>query len=549
MKIFRALSNSMVSGIFFSLLIALLVADININVKPDASFYLQLTAFISLLYGLVTALLFFLFYFIIEFLFGRSFKIKFLSPSFFSLSFSSSLLIFLALLRLNFSFYRSFFSSSMVAAIKIQTIVSVAVILAGLGLFWRYHRHQKAPLYFVFYFLILLLGLGIIFWCRFNFPQPSFSRRQTVLVSFPSPRKATLLNLEGLSFNFLIPLIHEGKLPNFSWLMENGSWAKLQTLSPTDPFVLRKSLLTGKNPYGHRCLAAHGFTFWRKNLVVEALPRFMLFKQLARIKILNQQPINCQTNKDLWQILREMDLKLSVFGEDGKGEAEFPLSSKAEKLLDTLLPEPLTSDERLLFVRQALRRDISLEEKAFLEKSQQQPQVLALFLEGLNQVEIFFYKYSFPHLFGDIDQNEIAQYGPIIEKYYQFYDQLIGKYLANLKENEILIVFSTHGMEPLPLWKRLVEWALGNPQVSGHFEFAPDGAIFFYGQDILRGQSIEKIRLVDITPTLLYLLGLPVARDMDGLVCSSVFRPEFSQENPVFYISSYEEVSIKPGLR
>lgn len=549
MKIFRALTNSLVSGIFLSLLIALLVADININIKPDALFYLQLTAFISLLYGLVAALFFFLFYFIVEFLFGRSLKIKYLSPSFLALSFSFSLLLFLALMRLNFSFYRSFFSSPMVAAIKIQTIVNVGVVLAGLAFFWRYHRHRKAPLYFVFYFLILFLGLAVMFWCRSNFPQPFSSRRQTVLVSFPSPRKATLINLEGLSFNFLIPLIHEGKLPNFSWLMENGSWAKLQTLSPTDPFVLRKSLLTGKNPYGHRCLAAQGFTFWQKKPVLEALPRFMLFKQLARVKILHQQSITCKTNKDVWQILKGMNLKLSVFAAESKSETEFPLSSKGEKLLETLLPEPLTSDERLLFVREALRRDINLEERAFLEKTHEQPQVLALFLEGLNQVEIFFYKYSFPHLFGDIDQNEISQYGPIIEKYYQFYDQLIGKYLANLKENEILIVFSMHGMEPLPLWKRLVEWALGNPQVSGHFEFAPDGAIFFYGQDILKGQSLEKIRLVDLAPTLLYLLGLPVARDMDGLVCSSIFRPEFSQENPVFYISSYEEVSLKPGVR
>lgn len=549
MKIFKALTNSIISGIFFALLISLLVADININIKPDALFYLRLTAFISFLYGLVAALLFFFLYFIIEFLFGRSFKIKFLSPSFLSLSFSSSLLIFLVLLRLNYSFYRSFFSSSMLAAIKIQTIASAGIILAGLALFGRYHRHRKAPLYFVFYFLILFLGLGTMFWSRSSFPQPSSPRRQTVLVSFPSPRKATLLNLEGLSFNFLIPLIHEGKLPNFSWLMENGSWAKLQTLSPTDPFVLRKSLLTGKNPHGHRCLAAHGFTFWRKNPVLEALPRFMLFKQLSRINILNQQSITCKTNKDIWQIMSEMNFKLSVFEPDGKGETEFPLSSKAEKLLDTLLPEPSTLDERLFFVRQALKRDISLEERAFLEKGLRQPQVLALFLDGLNQVEIFFYKYSFPNLFGDIDQNEITRYGPIIEKYYRFYDQLIGKYLANLKEDEILIVFSTHGMEPLPLWKRLVEWVLGNPQVSGHFEFAPDGAIFFYGQDVVRGQSLEKIRLVDITPTLLYLLGLPVARDMDGLVCSSVFRPEFSQENPVFYISSYEEVSIKPGVR
>jgi len=548
MKVIRVFSNSLISGLFFSSLLALLVADININIKPDGIFYFRLTAFIGLIYGLAAALLFFILYFIIQFLFGRSFKIKFLSPSFLLLSFSASFLIFLILLLLNSSFYRSFFSTTMMTAIKIQTATAGGLVLAGLAFFWRYHRHRPAFLYFILYFLFLFSGLVLIFWSRAQFPQPR-PRRETVLVTFPSQRRATLLNLEGLSFNFLIPLINEGKLPNFSWLMENGSWARLQTLSPTDPFVLKKSLLTGKNPYGHRCLTASGFSFWGKKPVLEALPRFMLFKQLARIKILRPEPVTLKPCKDIWQILTEMNLKLSLFEPQEKNEPEFPLSARAEKFIETFLPVNLASDERLILVKEALKRDLSLEERAFQEKGQQQPQVLALFLEGLNQVEIFFYKYSFPHLFGSIDHNEIARYGTIIEKYYQFYDQLIGKYLANLKENEILIVFSTHGMEPLPLWKRLVEWALGNPQVSGHFEFAPDGAIFFYGQNILRGQSLEKIRLVDIAPTLLYLLGLPVARDMDGLVCSPVFRPEFSQENPVFYISSYDEVTLRPGAR
>jgi len=244
-----------------------------------------------------------------------------------------------------------------------------------------------------------------------------------------------------------------------------------------------------------------------------------------------------------------MNLKLSLYEPEIGQETETNQSPKMEKIWLNFSPDPNPSDGRLRLVRQALNRDGRLEEKAYQEKTQNQPQVLALFLDGLNQVETYFYKYSFPQLFGNIDHEEINRYGQIIEKYYQFYDQLLGKYLANLKDEETLIVFSTHGMEPLPLWKRLVEWALGNPEVSGHYEFAPDGVIFFYGQAVLRGQSLEKIRLIDITPTLLYILGLPVARDMEGLVGSAVFRPEFSVQNPIFYISSYDEVLIKPSRR
>lgn len=549
MRFLRYLTNSLVSGLFFSLLIALLVANININLRPDWRFYIQLTLFISAIYGLASALIFFIFSFLIEFIFGRPFRIKAISPSFLSLSFSASFLVFFILLRLNLSFYHSFFSPRMLFSFKLQSFTSLVLLGAGFAFFGYYYRYRPIKLNFILYFLLLFIGLGLMFWSRSIFPQPKASRSKTILVSFPTPRKATLLNLEGLSFNFLIPLMQEGKLPNFSWLMENGSWARLQTLSPTDPFVLKKSLVTGKNPYGHRCLAAYGFSFWGKAPLLEALPRFMLFKQLTRFKILTPQPISCPPRKDIWQILREMNFQVSLFDAEEKVSLDLPLSPKAEKILNGFFTDLAPKDVLLELVKQALVKDIILEERAFQEKSHHSPHVLALFLDGLNQVEIFFYKYSFPHLFGHIDQSEINRYGPIIERYYAYYDQLIGKYLANLRENEILIIFSTHGMEPLPVWKRVVEWALGNPLVSGHFEFAPEGVIFFYGQEVVRGHSLEKVRLVDIGPTLLYLLGLPVARDMDGLVCSAAFRPEFAQANPVFYISSYEEVSIRPGIR
>jgi arylsulfatase A-like enzyme len=69
--------------------------------------------------------------------------------------------------------------------------------------------------------------------------------------------------------------------------------------------------------------------------------------------------------------------------------------------------------------------------------------------------------------------------------------------------------------------------------------------VFFYGREIWRGKNIEGIRLIDIAPTLLNFLGLPIGKDMDGIVFSSIFRDEFKLENPVLYISSYEEHTIK----
>ena len=47
------------------------------------------------------------------------------------------------------------------------------------------------------------------------------------------------------------------------------------------------------------------------------------------------------------------------------------------------------------------------------------------------------------------------------------------------------------------------------------------------------GKQIENSRLIDIAPTILHLLGVPVPEDMDGKVLASAFRPDFLAEHPV----------------
>jgi len=46
--------------------------------------------------------------------------------------------------------------------------------------------------------------------------------------------------------------------------------------------------------------------------------------------------------------------------------------------------------------------------------------------------------------------------------------------------------------------------------------------------------------VVDITPTLLALLGLPVGRDMDGRVMTEIIEPGYLAEHPVTYVRSHE---------
>lgn len=547
MRALKVLTNSLLSGLFFSGLLSLLFADLNINQKITLRFHGELIFHLVIFYGLSIACLLFVGFFVFQFLLGRRFFIAFISRRFLCLSFSLLILLFLVFFRANAAYFSSFFDARLRQILSIQ--LGVLLFLAVLGFvacFW-FRRTKQKTLFFWLYFFLLGAGLVFVLALRLRFALPPPGLKVSPLQGKQVEKKITIIGLEGLSFDLIIPLVSEGLLPNFSWLMDNGSSGRLISLSPNEPVTLNASLATGKFPAKHRQLSLSRYHLWKMGEDMEVVPRFMLFKQLTRtgfLRILPYAPPSRVT--DIWEILEAN--RIPFMKKDQPDDFRIPSpSQRSEKLLSSIIANPaLATDEYVLLARNAFVRDFFYEEAAAAEKDRTQPQVSCFLLDGLNTVETYFYKFAFPQQFGSIDRALQEKYGQVIEKYYDFYDELIGKYLTGLKEDELLVVISLHGLEPLPMWKRFVERVLGNPHVSATHEFAPDGAVFFYGKGIMSGKNIQGMRIVDIAPTLLYYLGLPVGRDMDGIVRSPLFLKEFIAENPIIYISSYEEFKIIP---
>jgi predicted AlkP superfamily phosphohydrolase/phosphomutase len=66
------------------------------------------------------------------------------------------------------------------------------------------------------------------------------------------------------------------------------------------------------------------------------------------------------------------------------------------------------------------------------------------------------------------------------------------------------------------------------------------GILILYGPGIRKGHRIADASVLDITPTLLYRLGLPVGEDMDGKVLSEAFAEGWLRERPIQIIVSYD---------
>lgn len=70
------------------------------------------------------------------------------------------------------------------------------------------------------------------------------------------------------------------------------------------------------------------------------------------------------------------------------------------------------------------------------------------------------------------------------------------------------------------------------------------GIFLAWGHGVRRGKTVEGACIVDLAPTILWLLDQPVLADMDGRVLTEVFEPDFVGQRPV---KRCERTGAPPG--
>jgi hypothetical protein len=107
--------------------------------------------------------------------------------------------------------------------------------------------------------------------------------------------------------------------------------------------------------------------------------------------------------------------------------------------------------------------------------------------------------------------------------YYRHLDGFLGRAWDHLGERRLLAVVSAHGYAPPAGLGRLWRWVTGRG-VEGLAAGAPDGLLLLAGEGVQAGELLDRAALVDIMPTLLYAMELPIARDLDGEVLTGAFE-------------------------
>jgi tetratricopeptide (TPR) repeat protein len=138
-----------------------------------------------------------------------------------------------------------------------------------------------------------------------------------------------------------------------------------------------------------------------------------------------------------------------------------------------------------------------------------------------------------------ITDEDFEIYQGVVSMGYQFHDQMLGTLLRKAGDDVRVVLMSDHGFHPDHLRPRVIPHIPAGPAIE-HSDF---GILVMAGEGIRKDELIHGASVIDITPTLLAMYGLPVGDDMDGKVLVGAF-----EETPVLRtIPTWEDVPGDDG--
>jgi predicted AlkP superfamily phosphohydrolase/phosphomutase len=366
-----------------------------------------------------------------------------------------------------------------------------------------------------------------------------------------------LIGIDGVTWDLLDPLLEAERLPNLASLIAEGCRAPLASMVPTKSPALWTTVATGKE------FDSHGINDFTQVVRENGPPN-------ARVMHMTS---NMRRTKALWNILGDVGLRSAFIGwwvtwpaEQVEGymvSSHVPLAQtggKAAPTKGTLVqdlegqtwpPElfeelrPLIRPDESVTFQEARRfMDLRPEELGknivegfrwafaadetyravtlhLLEKDSD-PDLWGIYFNGNDVVGHRYWKYIEPEVYPPFPPEELPRFCNLIDRYYEYTDGLIGEILERRQPGDTFLLISDHGFHAF-----------------GHRD-GPAGVIIASGRHVEPGAVPRDARLVDVAPTVLALLGIPAAEDMDGRVLDELFTEEWRQRYPRERIETYD---------
>ncbi len=436
----------------------------------------------------------------------------------------------------------------------------------------RHRRYGKRSR--ILFGLMALASIYVVMERREAFrPALAPTLRPTIFQASQRPQ-VCVVGIESATLDAILPLEEQGRLPFFSKILREGSHARLASLRPARRAALWTTLATGKYPYRHGVVGPR--TFDAPFLLLQApfklLPLGIAFETWGTRSPPSLTDSEALRVRPLWQILSRLGVPTALVGWpitspppadiqialadrffETEGEARFahPMElAERARLFRTDLEEidpTVTSrfgadpPETVLtaLAEDLWRRDLSL----FLLA--QDPSIEALFvvLPGLADLSLRNFGGYSAVQFKGLQDPESEQAAQLLSAYYMHLDGLLAQLWNQGEGPKLLVVVSAHGAEGPQGWREARRVLLREPAVEGYLDQGSDGVLMLLGEGIQTEAMFRPAELVDLVPTLLYGLGFPIARDLDGAVLTAAFETGFLARQPLTFLPSYEALA------
>jgi predicted AlkP superfamily phosphohydrolase/phosphomutase len=394
---------------------------------------------------------------------------------------------------------------------------------------------------------------------------------ETISSSTTAPRVIMVL-LEGASLEYIWPRVAEGRLPNLGRVLDSGASLDLATIRPTQPDPVWAAVATGMYPAKNGVRSAAAYFAAGDTRSVDLLPENCLSHTLIRLGIVRDQPNSSSAlrARPIWSILNDYGVATGVvrwpLTYPAQSVRGFLVTDRFHQVIGSLFefdgravyPPDLEPVARNAFVQADASRgvvEVPLRAAAGSDtaaagwdrsygramralQAVEPVQFAAIRYQGLDTLGHYYLRYAQPQAFNGVTEEDRQRFGAVLDRYYTYIDGEVGAAMDRLQPRDLLLIVSAFGMQPVDPLKRLVARLLRDPDVSGTHERAPDGFLLAYGGAVDPGRK-QRGSIVDVTPTILYFLGVPIGRDMDGFARADLFSGAFKSDRPITFIPSH----------
>ena len=378
-------------------------------------------------------------------------------------------------------------------------------------------------------------------------------------------KKVLLIGWDAADWKVINPLIDAGQMPALEKMVNEGAMGNMSTLEPPFSPMLWTSIATGKYADKHGVLGftesdpegagmrpisshsrktkaiwnilmqngfkTHVLGWWPSN-PVEPINGIMLSNHFAHARGKLTQPWALAPGSVNPSVLDEFFAELRVHPQELTDQHLLPFVPDAAKI-------DQTKDPRLRLIAKNISEAATLHAAATWILETQPWDFLALYLDTIDHFCHGFMKYHPPRLH-NVPEDDFELYKGVVTSAYRFHDMMLENLVKLAGEDTSVILISDHGFHSDHLRTTYIPDEPAGP-ADHHREH---GIICMKGPGVKKDELIYGTSLLNITPTILTLFGLPVGKDMDGIPILQAFEDEIKIKT----IPSWDEVEGNDGM-